>query len=334
MTCELIPKDDTKAIAGSIRKIKDNLYEVSYCPTDRGKHQLHIKFDGMHIKASPFTITVGRPFEKLGTPIMIITGLDRPWGVVVNKKGEIIIAESGAHCISVYSQAGEKLRSFGSKGSGQEQFYEPRGVVVDDDDNILIADSQNHRIQKFTADGQLITAVGSKGSKPLQFNCSTSIAIHPVSKRVYVTEAFNHRVQVLNPDLTPHSIFGSVGFSEGQFHCPRGIAFDSAQNVYIGEKRDNTRVQVFTASGEHLRWLGETTLNCPYDVSIDSNDTVYVCDRDNFRVCIFDSNGILLHAFGTKGKLAGQFNCPFGLTIDINGLIYVSDFFNGRVQVF
>ena len=158
-------------------------------------------FDGEHIKASPFDVLVRLPIKQLGTPIMTITGLSKPWGVVVNKKGEIIIAENSADCISVYSQTGEKLRSFGSRGSGQGQFYEPRGVAVDDDGNILVTDTMNNRIQKFTADGTFITAVGSEGKKPLQFNYPAGIAIHPVSKRVYVCESNNHRVQILKPDL-------------------------------------------------------------------------------------------------------------------------------------
>ena len=334
ITCQLISDSDAKTIEGGIMKIKDNQYEISYRSASRGMHKLHIKFDGEHIKASPFAVLVRRVFKQLGAPIMTITGLSNPWGVVVNKKGEIIIAENGAHRISVYSQAGEKLRSFGSNGSGQGQFCGPRGVAVDDDDNILVTDTENNRIQKFTADGTFITAVKSTGKKPLQFDYPTGIAIHPVSKRVYVSESNNRRVQILNSDLTLHGMFGSRGSGKGQFNYPRGIAFDSEHNVYVGEDRKNTRIQVFTAKGEHLRWLGDTKLNCPHDVGIDSSDTVYVCDTLNLRICIFDSNGTLLHSFGTKGALPGQFNQPHGLTVDKNGLIYVSDHFNGRIQVF
>jgi sugar lactone lactonase YvrE len=334
MMCKLASEIGTNIIDGSIRKVKDNQYEISYCPISRGRHRLHIKFDSKHIKKSPFTVTVRTPIKKLGIPIMTITGLSNPWGVTVNKKGEIIIAENNAHRVSVYSQAGEKLRSFGSFGSGEGQLWWPRGVAVDDDDNILVADSENNRIQKFSADGQFITVVGKYGVKPLHFNGPTGIAIHPINKRVYVSDSSNHRVQILNSDLTAYCIFGSEGFDKGQLYCPGGIAFDSKQNVYIGRISKNTYVQVFTADGEHLRWVGDTKLNCPFDVGIDSNDMVYVCDRDSNQICSFDSNGTLLHAFGTKGKLPGQFNIPSGLSVDRNGLIYVCDCGNGRVQVF
>ena len=193
MTCELFSEGDAKAVQVSIKMIlKDNQCEISYCPTIQGRHQLHIKFDGKHIQASPFSVMVRRPFEKLGTPIMTITGLSKPWGVVVNKMREIIIAESEAHCISIFSQTGEKLRSFGSYGKGQGQFKVPRYVAVDDDGNILVIDSNNHHIQKFTASGEFITAVGSHGVQPLQFKHPAGIAIHPISNRLYVSDSFDH----------------------------------------------------------------------------------------------------------------------------------------------
>ena len=270
ITCELVSEIDTTRTSGKVRLVKDNQYEISYRPTSVGRHQLHIKIDCKHIKGSPFSVTVIRPIEKLGTPIKIITGLNQPWGVAVNKKGEIIVAENGADCVSIFSRSGEKLRSFGFKGSGQGQFCCPRSVAVDDNGNILVTDAFNHRIQKFTEDGWFITAVGVEGNKPLQFKYPAGIAIHPVSKRVYVTDSSNHRVQILNPDLTLHSMFGSKGFGKAQFDQPRGIAFDSEQNVCVSEHRSDTRVQVFSSSGNHLRWLGETKLNYPYDVAIDS----------------------------------------------------------------
>ena len=207
-------------------------------------------------------------------------------------------------------------------------------MAVDHDDNILVADSYNNRIQKFTVDGKFVTAMGSLGTKLLQFNLPTGVAVHPENKLIYVTESVNDRVQILKPTLESHKIFGSRGSNKGQFDEPRGIAFDSKQNVYIGECRKNTRIQIFTQEGEHLRWLGDTKLDNPFDVCIDSNDTAYVCDTNNHRICIFDPSGILLHSFGTQGKSPGQFSSPYGIAIDKNGVLYVSDHYNGRVQIF
>ena len=77
--------------------------------------------------------------------------------------GEVLVTQSGAHCISIFSSTREKFRSFGSKGSGHGQFDYRRGVAVDDDGNILVVDEYNHRIQKFSPDGKFIMSVGKKG---------------------------------------------------------------------------------------------------------------------------------------------------------------------------
>ena len=335
ITCELISETNFEhVIIGKVSVKKDNCYVICYQATRIGRHQLHIKISGVHIKESPFAVTVRRPLEKLGTPITIITGVNGPWGVAVNKKGEIVVVENKANCVTIFSQAGEKLRSFGSEGSEKGQFSEPRGVAVDGNGNILVADAVNNRIQKFTSDGTFITAVGCRGRKPLQFDLPSGIAIHPTSDRVYVSESRNYRIQILNPDLTQCGMFGSKGSSKGQFYLPKGLAFDNEhESLYVSQDRQNTRIQVLSAKGGHLRWLGDK-LNAPFDVKVDLYNTIYVCDTKNHQVCIFDSSGQLLQSFGTRGTQPGQFESPYGLTVDINGLIYVSDFRNNRIQIF
>ncbi len=65
-------------------------YVISYQPTVKGRHQLHIKADGQHIIESPFSVTVKLPVEKLATPILTLSNLGRLWGVAVNGKGEVV----------------------------------------------------------------------------------------------------------------------------------------------------------------------------------------------------------------------------------------------------
>ena len=80
VTCELVPEK----IDCSVKKIEASQYEISYQAITRGRHQLHVKVEGNHIKGSPFPITV---IKKLGTPIKTISGVKRPWGVAVNQRG-------------------------------------------------------------------------------------------------------------------------------------------------------------------------------------------------------------------------------------------------------
>ena len=335
LTCELVSETTGEKKDCSVKKTGDSRYEISYQPANRGRHQLHIKVEGDHIKGSPFSIIV---VKKLDTPFKAINEVDGPWGVAVNQKGEMIVSESNGHCISIFSPAGDELRSFGSRGSGHRQFDCPRCVAVDYDGNILVLDELNHRIQKFTSGGKFITAVGKKGNKPLRFDNPFGIAIHPLNKKVYVADRSNHRIQILNPDLTFSSSFGSRGSDNGLLEHPWDVAVDSTGNVYMADA-GNCRIQVFTAEGEYLRKFGKKgsgngELNFPSGIAIDSNNVVYVTEYNNHRVSVFTCEGKFLTSFGSQGSGPGQFNRPCGVAVDKNGVVYVSDSGNNRVQYF
>ena len=333
-SCELVSDAGGSTVKGAVQKKEKNKYTISYQPTHRGRHQLHVKVEGVPIRESPFVVVARLPIQNLGTPIKTIGGLNRPWGVAVNQRGEVIVAEYGGDCISIFSPSGEKIRTFGSKGSAQGQFKWPRGVAVDGDGNILVVD--NHRIQKFTGDGKFITAVDRKGNK--QFSSPTGVTINHRNRRVYICDQSNHRIQILNADLTFSDSFGSCGRGDGQFTYPWGIALDSTGNVYVADTSGH-RIQVFTAEGKFLRKFGKSgsgsgELKFPSSVSIDSDNIVYVTEDDNHCVSMFTSEGQFLRSFGTKGEGPGQFNYPRGIAVDRDGLVYVSDTYNNRIQIF
>ena len=110
VTCELVSEITDEKRDCSVKRTEDSLYEISYQPTRRGRYRLHIKMEGENIKGSPFPITVKLPIEKLGTLIKTIGGVKEPWGVAVNKKGEIVVAEYSGHCIS-YVQSNRRETS-------------------------------------------------------------------------------------------------------------------------------------------------------------------------------------------------------------------------------
>ena len=334
-SCELVSDTGGPTVKAAVQKKEKNKYTISYQPTHRGRHQLHIKVEGVPIRGSPFAVIA---VKNLSIPISTIDGLNSPWGVAVNQRGKIIVTEHEGHCISIFSPSGEKIRTFGSKGSAQGQLNYPRGVAVDGDGNILVVDGGNHRIQKFTADGNFITVVGQIGSKRLEFSSPAGVAVNHRNRKVYICDKGNHRLQILNVDLTFSSSFGSRGSSDGQFNEPWNVALDSTGNVYVANSRGD-RIQVFTAEGKFLRKFGKKgsgdgELNWPSGVSIDSDDIVYVTERDNHRVSMFTSEGQFLRSFCTRGAEAGQLNMPFGIAVDRDGLVYVCDCSNFRLQIF
>ena len=339
LQCELSSEMTGARVRGSVEKMEQGQYRISYQPTIRGRHQLHIKVEDQHIRGSPFDVMVKLPLEKLGTPIRTINGVGNPRGVVVNQKGEVVVTEAGKHMVSVFSPDGERLQSFGSYGSGQGQFDHPWGITTDGDGNILVADRSNHRIQKFTASGQFLSAVGGRGNGPLQFDYPMEVAFNTVNKKVYVADEWNNRVQVLNSDLTFFNKFGKSGSGKGQFEEPGGIACDSTGNVYVADYGNN-HIQVFTAEGRFLRAFGKLRsgrgeLTRPLGITIDTDDVVYVSGGlNNHRVSVFTSEGHFLTSFGGEGTEPGKFKYPSGLAVDSSGFVYVCDNENNRVQVF
>ena len=337
LECELVSEITGTRASCSVERTGQTQYEISYQPTIKGRHQLHIKVEGQHVRGSPSSVAVKSPVEKLGTPILTLGGVRAPRGVAINKRGEVVVTELDRHCVSVFSPSGEKLRSFGTPSSGQGQFHSPFGIAVDGEGNILVADYINNRIQKFTAEGQFLAEVGTKGSGPLQLIYPTGIAFNTSNNKVYVTDNGNHRVQVLNSDLTFSSTFGKQGSGKGQFSYPYGIACDSTGKVYVADT-DNHRIQVFTAEGKFLRMFGRGgqgrgELARPWCVAVDTSGMVYV-GGVNDRVSVFTSDGQFVASFGREGEGPGEFSSPRGLAVDNNGVVYVCDFSNNRVQVF
>ena len=327
LECELESEITCTRASCSVEIREQSQYEISYQPTIKGRHQLHIKVEGQHVRGSPFSVAVTLPIMKLDTPILTIGDMEGPRGVAVNQRGELVVSGKKRHCVSVFSPSGVKIRSFGSHGSSHGQFRSPCGVAVDSEGNILVADYNNHRIQKFSVEGQFLAVVGTKGSGPLQFTFPIDIAIS--NNKVYVTD-MNHRIQVLHSDLTFSSTFGKRGSGKGQFNCPQGIACDSTGNVYVADSV-KSHIQVFTPEGKFLRMFERHG----YPISIAIHDgLLYVSEGWNCLVSVFTLEGQFATSFGSKGTGPGQFQWPCGLAVDSSGVVYVCDYQNNNVQAF
>ena len=137
LECEIVSEITGIHVDCSVEKQAQNEYEISYTPITKGRHKLHIKVEGQHVRGSPFNVDVKSPVEKLGTPILTIGGVERPWGVVISKHGEVVVTESLRDLVSILTPGGKKLRSFGTHGSGEGEFRHPNGVTVDSEGNIF-----------------------------------------------------------------------------------------------------------------------------------------------------------------------------------------------------
>jgi len=74
---------------------------------------------------------------------------NKPGGVVIDKEGNILVADAGNNRIQKFDSNGTFLTKFGTKGSEDGQFYCPIGLAIDGEGTIYIVDAGNYRIQKF-----------------------------------------------------------------------------------------------------------------------------------------------------------------------------------------
>lgn len=225
----------------------------------------------------------------------------RKWGstagIAVGPDGNIwAIDRCGAHgsrgtnCagspldpILEFDPSGKFLKSFG-KGL----FVSPHKITVDHDGNLWIADNgikdgKGQQVFKFDGNGKILLTLGKAG--------------------------------VAGPGLDT-------------FDQPTEVAIAPDGDIFVadghGEKpADNARIMKFDAHGKFLKTWGKkgtglSEFDCPHTLAFDSQGRLFVGDRQNNRIQIFDQDG----RFIAEWK---QFGRPSGIYIDKSDVIYVAD---------
>ena len=297
-------------------------YEIAYQPTTPGLHILEVKVNGRPVRGSPFAVRVKRPIDKLGDLVRVIVGVHRPWGVAVNKAGELVVCETSKQCAAVFSSSGKKLKNL--KMSLSLCFREIRGLALDQDENIIV--TGDCELVKMSQRGRLLKQ-DYHGNNGLSFphGFIYDVAVNHWTHEVYAINNSSHQVQVFDSDLKLVQ----------KFKCfsPYSIALDSHQNVYIVSFHAGC-IQVFTPGGALIREFGEGILSGPVSICIDSEDILYVGELDRQCVTVLTTEGQVLKTFGSKGCGPGQFLGPYGIAVDECGVLYVCDYGNNRIQVF
>ena len=208
--------------------------------------------------------------------------LNCPIGVAVDHN-VIAVSEYSDHVVKKYSMQGDYLSKFGSHGSGDGQFNNPRGLCFNSKCSLYVMDSSNYRVQVFGENNLFLFKFGSKGHNPGQFQNPCCIATDG-SDHVYVTDHSNvggicvfsedgHFIKKINcyipwaigialddyiitdPNdvltvFSPtHEIIaklGAHGKEKGQFNGIRGIAINNSGTIFVIEC-DNTRLQIITS---------------------------------------------------------------------------------------
>jgi tripartite motif-containing protein 71 len=189
--------------------------------------------------------------------------------------------------------------AWGSAGSGDGQFTNPRCLAVDASGNVYVADDT--RVQCFDANGNFVSkSTADMGEWKPEF-----MAVDDGNSRIYVTDSVGSNVHQFGTDLALQTSWGSDGTGDGQFKTPTGVTVDTSGNVYVVDS-GNARVQKFNSSHTFvIKWgtagssdgqfgflSGSYAYNGPQGITIDALSTwIAVADCLNNRVQFFDQTG-------------------------------------------
>ena len=153
-------------------------------------------------------------------------------------------------------------------------------------------------------------------------------------EEMIVIEYLGHRLSILDTRGQKIRTFGSRGDSPHQMIHPRGIATDDSGNIYVSSAH---KLQKFTSTGELIKCVGreggkEGEFDVPRGLTLRDN-LVYVCDRDNNRIQVFDLDLNFVRSIGSRGSGRGEFDAPSDVKFDTAGNMYVAEWRNKRVQV-
>ena len=269
--------------------------------------------------AGIFNVTYTATADAAGnTPLPVVITVN-----VVCPIGQLFKENS---CIVVL----EHVLSFGSKGTGDEQFRFPQGIITNST-HIFVTDTTNDRVQIFDNNGTYVHQFGGFGNGTGQFDTPRGITTN--STHIFVTDTFNNRVQIFDINGEYVAQFESVGF--GVLNNPRGITTNST-HIFVADT-GNSRIQIFDINGEYVSMIERLGLvddyfRFPIDIALNSTH-IFVSEMGNHRVVIFDNNGNYAGQFGSNGTGNGEFNSPSGIATNSTH-IFVVDRDNHRIQLF
>jgi sugar lactone lactonase YvrE len=259
-------------------------------------------------------------------------------GVAVNSKGHIFVFHRGGSSHGpAFANTAAQLWEFGADGRYLREIGKnlyawsfAHAVRIDKENNIWAIDKGSDMIIKFNPEGRVTMVIGRK-------------------PEASDTDAKAH--EHVNPPLPPQN---------GRFRQPTDVTWDPAGDIFISDGYINSRVAKLSKEGAWLKsWgepgKGESQFSTVHNIAADASGTIYVADRNNRRIQVFDSDGRFLRtmqidippdpdaqpAIGNKPSLDNYLQtggtmtpgAPWALCITPppNQVLYVADAFPGRL---
>ena len=170
------------------------------------------------------------------------------------------------------------------------------GIMVDGGDLVYTFNRGEPTVQVYGMDGTLVrswTTPNPKGTHHIKLDPGGNVWV--ADFRDHVVEKYSSTGKLL---LTLGEA-GQSGCDEGHFGGPTDMAFLPSGEVFISDGYGNRRVVHFDADGRFVKAWGEEgtapgQFALPHAIAVDSKERLYVADRNNARIQVFDTEGRLL----------------------------------------
>jgi DNA-binding beta-propeller fold protein YncE len=263
--------------------------------------------------------------------------LVRPYSIVTDSHGRIIVTDPGAGGVHIFDFAQQKYKFIERRDKSKDAMLGPQCVAVDAQDNIYVTDSETGKIFVFNPGGKYERVIGSIKGGEGYFKRPTGIAVDSAAQRIYVTDTLRDEIFMMDMQGSILQTIGKRGDKNLEFNYPTELRLDGPDLIVVDAM--NFRVQVLGRDGSFryaIGKLGDSTGDIfrPKGIGVDSENDLYIVDGLWGIVQVFDQQGQLLYYFGGRGTSAGQFQLPAGLFIDHDDRIFIVDSYNRRIQVF
>lgn len=221
-------------------------------------------------------------------------------GIAIDSDDRVFVVNRSDHPVVIFDADGRVLDSWGAGFFGRAH-----GCCMCPDDTIYCTDDLNHTVSKFSMEGGLLMTLGEKGKGSDTGYVNTFSLWDSLSRIVRGAPPFNR---------------------------PTGVAVGPSGDVYVADGYGNARLHRFSSSGTFASSWGEpgSAIGCfrlPHSVRVDDSERVWVADRENNRIQIFDSEGGFIDQWTDLVR-------PTDLFIDNRaGTVYVTELCN-RVSIF
>ena len=191
---------------------------------------------GEDIAVSDSTLGFVARLGPTGAPVSRIGAgqLRRPTGIAFDRaRGLLFVADTLAHDVKVYDEAGRLVNTFGSPGQGRGEFNAPTHMAFANN-RLYVTDTLNSRIQVFDGDGRYLSALGERGLNVGNLVRPKGVAAGDGGV-VYVVESyFGHMLAYAEDGQFLLGINGS-GLKGGTFLLPAGVWTDGRGRIFVAD---------------------------------------------------------------------------------------------------